>query len=265
MKINEVLAKVGKSINKNSPQILLGTGIAGFIGSIILTAKAAPEAKRRVEVLHDELGKSDKELSKHEIIFEEFKVAAPCYIPTIVTAAASTGCILGSYKISSTRTAALAAAYELAQTGIKEYKEKVKEVVGEQKEAKIRHEIAQDKVNKSENVPPMQQNRGNEVMMTDGMTLFYDCYGGRYFRSSVNEVRKAEKYIADRLISEMYVEMNEFYYQLGLPNTKFGDMMGFNVDDGIEINLNSCVAPNDEPCMVLDFCAGPRPDAQRFY
>lgn len=261
-KWKKFLNDLGSGLNKYSPQILLGTGIAGFIGSIIITAKQAPKAKKAVEELHEELGKSDKEYTKHEIIFEEFKTAAPYYIPTIVTASASAGCILGSYKISSARTAAIAAAYELTKEGLKEYKEKVKEVVGEKKEEKIRHEIAQDRVNKA---PRDEAGNRNEVMMTDGQTLFYDCYGGRYFRSTVNEIRKAEKLIADRLNSEMYIELNELYYQLGVSNTKLGDMVGFNVDDGIEIYFNSVVAPDDTPCLVLDYMCGPKPLDRHYY
>ena len=36
--------------------------------------------------------------------------------------------------------------------------------------------------------------------------------------------------------------------------------MGWNVDDMIEVNFNSILAPNDEPCLVLDYSCCPRYD-----
>lgn len=263
MKLNNLTKNIkvgfkalGRQIDKYSPEILIGCGIVGFVSTVVLVAKEAPIAKEKLEELHEHLAEVDEELSKPQIIFEEFKAVAPVYAPAAITGTVSIACILGSYKIGNKRTAALATAYELTQSRFIDYQDKVKETLGEKKEAKVRKEIAQDKVNVNPPSPEIT-GAGNEVVMTDGKSLFYDPYGGRYFRSSVEEVRRAEKVIAERLITEMYVPLNDLYYELGLSNTKGGDDLGFNVNDGIEIVFNSCVAPDMTPCMVLEYCCGP--------
>lgn len=255
-KLKNGLKVLGKKLDKHSPEILIGCGLVGFASTVVLVAKESPIAKERLEELHEHLAEVDEELSKPQIIFEEFKTVAPIYAPAAITGTVSVACILGSYKIGNKRTAALATAYELTQSRLIDYQDKVKETLGEKKEAKIRKDIAQDKVNSNPPAPEIT-GYGSEVVMTDGKSLFYDPYGGRYFRSSVEEVRRAEKIISDRLIQEMFVPLNDFYYEIGLSGTKAGDDVGFNVEDGIEILFNSCVAPDMTPCMVIEYYTKP--------
>ena len=33
-------------------------------------------------------------------------------------------------------------------------------------------------------------------------------------------------------MNEMWIDLNEFYYALGLPSTKLGNQMGFDLDKG---------------------------------
>lgn len=248
----------GRFIDKHSTEILVGCGIVGFVSTTILVAKEAPVAEAKLDELHMELAEVDEELPKSKIIFEEIKTVAPVYAPAVLTGVVSIGCILGSYKIASGRTAALATAYEFTQASFNEYRNKVVQEMGEKKEKKVRDEIAQDKVSK--NPPSPTISGAGEVIMTDGLSLFYDSASGRYFRSSVELIRKAEKTISDRLFSEDYVSLNELYYELGMTETRLGDAVGFNIGDGITIIFNSCVAPDMTPCMVMDYLVAPRLD-----
>lgn len=264
MKKQDIIKKIQKGlklssafVDKHSPEILIGAGIAGFVSTCVIVAKRAPIAKEKLEDLHEELAKLEEEPTKGKVIFEEFKTVAPVYAPAVVTGTVSVASILASYKIGSKRAAALATAYELTQATFDEYRAKVRETIGEKKEQKVVNDIAQDRVNAN---PPTPAMGAGEVIMTDGLSLFYDPWGGRYFRSSVEIVRKAEKTIADRLYTEMYLPLNDLYYELGLSNTKTGDLVGFNVDDGVNIIFNSCIAPDNTPCMVLEFTCGPRMD-----
>ena len=59
-----------KFADKHSPEILVGCGIVGFISTTILVAKESPIAKEKIEDLHIDLAKEEKELSPIDKIKE---------------------------------------------------------------------------------------------------------------------------------------------------------------------------------------------------
>lgn len=262
LNLNKTFRKLGKKIDKYSPEILIGCGLVGFATTIALVAHEAPIAKDRLDDLHRELGESDEEISKAKIIFEEAKAVLPIYAPAIVSGLVSGGCILGSYHISSKRTAAIATAYEFANSSLLEYQQKVVEKIGEKKEAEIRHEINEDKIKK--NPPPEDYTMsyggskgGREDVMSqfnDGLYLYKDNYTGRYFRSNPEIIGKAEKRITERLPIEMWVSLNEFYWELGLSSVDVGEDLGFNVDDGIDIDTSdSTKLPDGTTVTIMSY------------
>jgi len=253
-KLKITAKRLCKQMDKHSPEILMGCGLVGFATTVILVAKEAPIARDRLDDLHKELGGCDEEISKGRVIFEEFKAVAPIYAPAFVSGAVSCGCILGSYHISSKRTAALATAYELCQSTLVDYQNKVREKLGEKKEREIQHEIFEDDVKKD---PPPEAYR-NELAYTDGLTVFKDCYG-RYFRSNMDIVRRAEKTITKRLQTEMEVSLNEFYWELDIGPTDCGDDIFFIADKGIDIVTDSVKNSDGNTITKLDFLSRPEP------
>lgn len=256
--VKRSLKNFGKAVNNKSPQILTATSIAGGITTCVIVAKKAPIVKEQLDILHEELAERDEDLTKAQIMWEEAKVAVPIYAPAIVTGSASIAAALGSCKISTKRTAVYATALELAQNNLIDYKKKAKEFLGDTKAEKLDAAVAQEKVNK--NPPPKElvDPENNEVILTDGLTLVYDSTSGRYFRSSVDLINRAVARLNKNLISEMYVSLNDLYSELGIPPTKIGDDMGWNIDEIIEVNYNSILAPGDVPALVLDFLVKPR-------
>lgn len=261
MKLNDISKKLkvsakqlGRQIDKHSPEILIGCGLVGFATTCILVAKEAPIARDRLDELHHELGNCDEEISKTRVVLEETKTVLPVYAPAIVSGAVSCGCILGSYHISSKRTAALATAYELCQSTLVDYQNKVREKLGEKKEKEIRHEIVEDDIKK--NPPP--ESYCNELAYTDGLTVFKDCYG-RYFRSNMDIIRRAEKTVTKRLTTEMEVSLNEFYWELDIGPTDCGDDLYFTADKGIDIVTESVKNTDGNTITKIDFLARPEP------
>ena len=256
-RLRSTTKKIGRVLDKRSPEILIGCGIVGFVTTVILVAKEAPIAKERLDELHENLGESDEEISKGRIIFEEFKTAAPVYIPAVITGTMSVGCILGSHYISSKRTAALATAYEFVQSNFIDYQDKVKEKLGEKKERELKQELDEEKLKKD---PPPDHmlsyggvNGGTEVVYTDGLSLYKDGYSGRYFRCNNDILVKAEKRITERLFTEMWVSLNEFWWELGLSSEDVGDDVGFNVDDGIDIDPIPTKLENGDTVTVIHY------------
>ena len=239
-------------IAKNrSPEILIFAGIAGMVSTVIMACQVTPEANDILVDLHE--NDSDDKASV-ETTVRDTKAVAYLYAPSAIMGGISIACFLGSYHITTKRTAALATAYSLSERTLQEYQRKVIETIGDKKEKKIRDDVAEDKIKES--------SEKREVVPTSkGTMLCYDLVTGRYFLSSREAIYQAEAEINRRLISEMYVSLNEFYDELELPHIKLGDDLGWNIDNGyIDLRFSSQLATDGTPCLVIDYGYGPRYD-----
>ena len=247
-RFSKFVKKTGRMIDKHSPAILIGCGLVGFGTTVVLVAKEAPIARDKLDEVHKELGKREEEVSKGRVIFEETKAVLPIYAPAIVSGTVACGCILASYRISSKRTAALATAYEFANSSLLEYQQKVVEKLGEKKEREIRQEIVEDKIMK--NPPPAN----TDEPYIDGMYLYYDVYTGRYFRANSVIIGKGEKEITKRLYLENWVPLNDFFWEIGIGPVEVGDDVGFDVEHGIDIDTSGSVKlPEGQTATIIRY------------
>jgi hypothetical protein len=51
--------------------------------------------------------------------------------------------------------------------------------------------------------------------------------------------------------------LNDFYDELNIPRTEVGDILGWNVDNLLEINIGSCIAEDGRPAVVIDYLTRP--------
>lgn len=234
---------------KNSPGILVGLGVSGMLGAGVLAVKATPKALRLIDEAENEKG---ADLTKKEIV----KVAWKPYVPAVVTATTSAACIIGANSIHARRNAALATAYKISETALLEYRDKVKETIGEVGEREIREQIAKEKVEK-------QPIKKNEVIVTEkGNTLCFDAISGRYFKSDMIAIEKAVNIINKNLLAYDYVPLNDLYSELGLPEVRLGNDLGWNLhrDGLVEISFGTHLSEEGVPCIVLDYLVAPRYD-----
>lgn len=230
-----------KVVSKHSPEILTGLGIAGMVTTTVLAVKATPKALELIEEKKETEGKD--ELTPVEVVQATWK----CYAPAVVTGVVSTACLIGSNSVSTRRSAALATAYKLSENALSEYKEKVIEELGEKKEKHIREKVETAKVEK-------QPVSTSEVHVTGkGQTLCYDGLSGRYFESSVEEIRSAENELNNRMLHDItgYASLNEFYDEIGLAHTEVGDMIGWKASHLIKIHIGATVSDDNRPCLTL--------------
>lgn len=242
---------------KYSPEILTGIGIAGMITTTVLAVKATPKA---LQLMEDEKAELDLHPDDSLTVAETIKVAWKPYIPAAITGTVSVACLIGASSVNLKRNAALATAYKLSETALAEYKEKVVETIGERKEKTIREKVAQDKV---KNAKPVNK----EVIITgSGETLFLDSISMRTFKSDIEVIRKIVNNLNYRMVSGMeeYIALNEFYDEIGLPRTKVGDDLGWNLgrDGQIDIDYEPQLY-EDKPCILLDYRVAPRYDYSR--
>ena len=257
-KIFSAFKSFGKSISKHSPEILTGIGIAGSITTTVLAIKATPKAVRLVDQKKEEL-KTEK-LPSGEIV----KTVWKCYIPTAISCAASTTCLIAGLTVGAKRNAAIAAAYKLSETALTNYKESVVETIGSEKEKDVRSKVAEKSVASN----PVKK---SDIIITEkGNTLCYDPLSGRYFKSDIDKIRKAENAINKSILSDAFgsgASLNDFYDELGLPNINVGDSLGWNIETTgiLELDFSSQIAGEDSeyegtPCIVLDYINPPKYD-----
>lgn len=252
LNLSNIAKNVRTAMKKHSPEILTGVGIAGMISTSVLAVRATPKALILINEKKDEDG-VDK-LTPVETV----KVAWPCYIPAAITGALSAACLIGASSVNVRRNAALATAYSLSESALKEYQGKVIETIGEKKEQSVRDAIAKDKIDRD----PVSC---REVIITEkGNTLCYDTISGRYFKSDIDKLKKAENELNRQMRDDMHISLNEFYYEIGLNPTSIGDDLGWSVDHGyIELKFSSQLADDGNPCLVIDYEVAPRYEDNR--
>ena len=254
--LSKFARNVGFMLKKHSPEILIGMGIAGMVTTIVMAVRATPKAMERIdEISYDENDKCFVETTK----LEKVKAAWTCYIPTAITGGLSIACIIGASSVNLHRNAALATAYTLSETALREYREKAVELIGEKKEQTIRDEVAKGKI---QNDPVSKK----EVVITgDGDALCYDTISGRYFKSTAEKLRRVENNLNRRMRDEMYISLNDFYYEIGLGEIKMGYGLGWNVDKGyIDLDFSSQLTEDNRPCLVVDYKVAPIYDYHRY-
>jgi hypothetical protein len=250
------LSKIAKNIritiSKHSPEILTGIGIAGMVTTTVMAVKATPKA---IELIEEK--KNDDDVDKLSLV-ESVITAWTCYIPAAVTGSLSIACLVGASSVNVRRNAALATAYTLSESALKQYQGKVIEAIGEKKEQSVRDAVAKDRIDRN----PVSS---REVIITErGNTLCYDVTSGRYFKTDIDKLKKAEQELNRRMRDEMYISLNDFYYEVGLNPTSVGDDIGWNIDRGyIELDFSSQLADDGTPCLVIDYRVAPKYEYDR--
>lgn len=249
MKLSKLSRNVTNIAKKHGPEILTGMGIAGMIATTVMAVKATPKALLIIN--EKEATDHVNKLNAAEVVKATWK----CYIPAIITGTASVICIISASSVNAKRNAALVTAYTLSETAMREYKDKVIETIGEKKEQEVRDKIAKDRIDKN----PVTNN--NVVITNHGETLCYDLFSGRYFKSDINELKRIVNELNSQMLKDTCVTLNDFYYEIGLDNTKMGETLGWDANkDLIELSFTSELASDGTPCLAIDFINPPTYD-----
>lgn len=249
MKINDIWNNGKQVMVKNAPEILIGMGLAGMLTSTIMAVKATPKA---MEIIREEEDYLNRDLSKAEKV----KLVWRPYVPAAIGYCASAALIIKANRVNNTRSAMFAGAYKLSEQALLDYKDKVIETLGEEKEREISDAVVRDK---------QRTQPASEVIYGTGQCLCHDPLSGRYFNSDMDKIRKVENDLNYRLMKENMVSLNEFYEELGMDCTEMGFKYGWNIDDGlIEVRFTSTITDDNKLCLVVSFARNPRLDFDKW-
>ena len=251
-KFVNVYNNVKGKVEKHSPEILMGVGVAGVITSTVLACRAtmklndvleeAQETREKIKEVAENPAYEDKyseEDAKKDLTINYVQTGvkvAKLYAPAVAVGVVSVGCLLGSHDILRKRNAALSAAYLTVDKSFKEYKQRVVDRFGEEVEKEIRYGIKAEEI-----VETVTDEEGNEVTITEKVNTMnptlYSDYARFFDAGSVcwqNDpeynlmfLRAQQQYANDLLRARGRLFLNEVYEMLGLEKSKAGQIVGW--------------------------------------
>ena len=251
--MTNLLQKSQMFLGRNASTILTCIGGVGVVATAVLAVKGTPKAMTRIALAKEEKG---EELTK----LEKVQAAAPSYIPAVLMGVSTIACIFGANVLNKRHQAALMSAYALLDNSYKDYKKKVDELYGEEAGSEIRAAIAEDKYEEGS----MQVHPGNQ--------LFYDEFSGRYFESTMEKLISAQYAINRKLSLDGAAYLNEFYEELDIPPTDYGEYLGWSSGllcdhqwaDWLEFGHEKTYIDDDLECIMVTFSMEPMFDFEYY-
>lgn len=237
-------------LTKHKPELLVGMGLASMLFGTGLAIKATNKSVKQIEKKSSEL---ERPLNKKEVISLVWKN----YIPSVVSLTTGIGCVVASNRVSNTRNMAIATAYSLSETALKEYQDKTKELIGDKKYEKLQESVSQSKVTNT-SVP------STVTILGEGESLFLESFSGRYFKANWNNISKAANELNAKAIASMngVILLGDWYSALGLEPTELDSELGWDITDGthgtIDVKIDSVLTPENKPCGVIRYNNRPK-------
>ena len=250
------------TIKKNSPEILLGAGIAGFVGTVVLACRATCRAdevlefhRKKIKDIEDakEIADADPEgeMSYDIEIYRQDKAIrylkttgnlAKLYAPTVAVGALSLACILTSRNIMQKRYLGVVAAYNGLSAAFEEYRKRVRDEYGEGLDKHFRYGTTYEELpvydengKKTKEKEQVEKTETGMVMPNDDSCRFFDSSNPNWDKNptfSMMWLRGQQNILNDILHTRGHVFLNEVYDALGFPHTPQGAVLGWIDGEG---------------------------------
>lgn len=286
--INKLMI-IGK---KNSPQIMVGAGVVGMVGTVVLASKATlkvedivDESKRKLDMIkqvtenpedYGEYHVEDEKRDKAVIYTQTVLSLAKVYAPAIVLGTISVAAILGGHRILHRRNVALGAAYKVVDKSFRKYRNNVIDELGKEKDEWFQHGIKAEKVNiteTDENGKAKVVKKEKKVVNSNDVSMYARFFdeGNPNWRKTPEYnlvfLKSQQSYANDLLLSRGHLFLNEVYDMLGMDRTQAGQVVGWVVGEGddagdnyVDFGIYDNLAGNGsdfvngwEPTTLLDF------------
>lgn len=222
-----------KKLRTMSPTILTCLGAIGTITTSVLAVKGTPKAIRKIRsdscINHD--GSPDSYTK-----IEAVKSAWIYYVPATIAGVSTIVCILGANILNKRQQASISSAYALLNSSYQEYKNKLKELCGEETHQKIVNALAVEKAKDvyiSANCICRCSSLYFDEQNPEDIRLFYDTFSKRYFESTIPRVLEAEYHLNRNWCLGGEITVNEFYKFLGIEPIEGGNKLGWDYSDGL--------------------------------
>lgn len=248
-------SRAGRQIlkaQKHSPTVLFGVGVAGVVATAVMASRATlkmDEVLREAEKQRNDIqlaldtssDKYDQADADNDSKLVKIKTAtkiAKLYAPAAVCGAITIAALTGSHLIISRRNVGLTAAYAALDQGFREYRKRVVDEYGEEKDAEFRYGSVERQI-------AVDTDHGVDVktvrvLRPNGKSIYAKVFdeSNLNWRSvpsyNMMFIQAQQSYANDRLRARGHLFLNEVYEALGMEHTKEGAVVGWvrNNPDG---------------------------------
>jgi hypothetical protein len=247
---NSVSSKVALTalkISKHSPHILFGAGIIGVAASGVLAARATLKVEEILDYhetwsghinesfeIVDDYTVDDRRKDLALLYVQTTVKITKLYGPAIIVGGLAFAALTGSHRILTKRNAALTAAYAVIDKSFKEYRERVVDDQGVDKDREYLKGIVTEKVSET-------SEDGKSVTVSEKKTqtglspygvFFHDGNPNWTSRPEMNLLflRGHQTYLNDLFKSKGYLFLSDVYDALGFEQTKASRIVGWHKD-----------------------------------
>lgn len=242
-------------VQKDSPEILLVTGIILGAGTLVTACKATlkvndilSESREKIEKIRD-LGEDKERCKENDCSEDDIKKAmamtyvktaldvVKVYSPSIILGGMSLMCLISSNNILKRRNAATMAAFATMKKSFDGYRDRVVARYGEEVDKQLKNAIRTEKVTEEkideETGKKKKSSKDVEVTDYDGHSEFsriFDESNPNWKKNALYNkmfLQSAERYLNDKLRVEGVLFLNEVYEALGFDRTKAGQTVGW--------------------------------------
>ena len=266
--IKKTTGRTGLVLKKHSPEILMGAGILGIVGSTVLACKATLKVEDIIDEARDTLDTINEVLdAKGHILLNDEMINIPededkytsedakkdkaivyvktgvelgkLYAPAISLGIVSIACLMGSHNIMKKRNVAVVAAYKAVEESFANYRRRVVEEFGKDKDEEYRYGI----VRTEETITETDKNgKKKKVKKTvDTLDPNHVSQYARFFDESCANWSKTpeynllflkaqQNYANDLLKARGHIFLNEVYDMLGIERSQAGAVVGWVLD-----------------------------------
>lgn len=233
-------------LRKNSPTLMFGLGVAGVVATALLTARATlrledtlddhASSNEIIKAAHKhDPSRTDTDLKRDLTVNTAKTVFAVgrLYAPAVICGAASIGLLTGSHITLQRRNAGLTAAYVTMAQGFEEYRARVREEAGDQKDLEYMYG--------SDTKEIYSEGKKGEPIV-ERVKIAGEAHGYARFFNEKNSnwnptpdynlvwLRAKQKQLTERLNAQGYLFLNDVYDELEFDRIPDGQVLGWVAD-----------------------------------
>lgn len=270
--VSNKVALTALKISKQSPNILFGAGVAGVVATAVLASRATLKiegilddhdktATQIVEAInYPEYSEKDRKKDMVLLYTQTAVRITKLYGPALIVGGLSVAALTGSHHILTKRNAALTAAYAVLEKGFDEYRGRVRDDQGEEKEKEYYRGVTTEKVTE-------KSKDGKSVTLTEKKTrtglspygiLFNESNPNWTNRPEINLyfLRGVQTYANDRLHSQGYLFLSDLLDDLGFEQTKASRVVGWHKNSGRDQYVDLGIFDDAAALRVWEYATG---------
>ena len=234
-------------VKKHLPAILTGLGVVGSAAVGVSAGIAQHKVEEELYTLRYYKLEDGIEPTKKDYA----KTYANNYLPTAIIFALTSGCIIGSNRLSQKQYKQLLGAYASLGAGFAGYRRAVIEKYGEEADDELCESASYAIMSQHDHIDPLLcRVPGKEL-------LFYEPYTKTYFHAQERDIILAEYHLNRHFcLSGGIAYVDDLLYYLGIEPTAQTDNIGWTAEHGyywVDIRHTYIGKHNGEDCYQIEY------------